>query len=150
MAADAAIGDGGASYAVCPPDLDASYQALLTQMFVATGCGSDRTLNCHSASGAAPSGTGNLLDFSDASAIYDQLLGADGGGYYSTNLSGSAHVLRVVPGDASASMLYIKLTLKTSADPLYGAGMPQDFPGSVCPEALDAVRQWIDQGAKNN
>jgi hypothetical protein len=146
-APDATVTDGGASYAICPPDIDASFGSLVTTMFVTTGCGTNKTNNCHSASGASVRGTGNGLDFTvDAAAIYAQLLG-DGGGAPSTNLSGSAHVLRVVPGDASASMLYIKLQLTSAADPLYGAGMPLDTPGSVCPEALDAVRDWINGGA---
>jgi hypothetical protein len=113
-------------------------------------CGTTTQYNCHSASGAAASGTGNLLDFSvDAAAVYEQLLG-DGGGHSSTNLSGSAHLLRVVPGDASASFFYIKLLLTNPADPQYGAGMPLTAPGSVCPAALDAVKAWIDQGAPRN
>jgi hypothetical protein len=149
LATDAGL-EAGPMYAVCPPDIDASYGSLLTQMFATSSCGTDRVLNCHSASGAAPRGTGNLLDFSvDAAAVYEQLLG-DGGGHSSTNLSGTARVLRVVPGDASASMLYIKLILTAPADKNYGAGMPLDFPGSVCPEAVEAVKKWIDEGAPRN
>jgi hypothetical protein len=150
LTTDAGPGDGG-NYYVCPTDIDASFTSLLTQMFATGSCGSNTPLSCHSATGAAPSGTGNLLDFSaSAAAVYSELVGADGGGVYATNLSGSAHILRVAPGDAGASMLYIKLTLTAAADPMYGAGMPQGFPGSVCPAAVDAVRAWIDQGAQNN
>ena len=58
-------------------------------------------------------------------------------------------ILRVAPGDSGASLLYIKLTLKT-ASPHYGGGMPVTAPGSICPEALDAFKSWIDQGAKMN
>jgi hypothetical protein len=145
-------GEGGGTYAVCPPDMDASFGSIYAQMLVPNAtCGTTTQFNCHSASGAAPTGTGNLLDFSvDAAAVYEQLLG-DGGGHASTNLSGSVHnVLRVVPGDASASYLYIKLMLTTAADPQYGAGMPLTAPGSVCPAALEAVKAWIDQGAPRN
>ncbi len=139
------------NYVVCPPDMDASFGSIYAQMLVPNAtCGSTTQYNCHSASGAGPKGTGNLLDFSvDAAAVYEQLLG-DGGGYPSTNLSGSAHVLRVVPGDASASFFYIKLMLTTAADKQYGAGMPLTAPGSVCPAALDAVKAWIDKGASPN
>jgi hypothetical protein len=28
--------------------------------------------------------------------------------------------------------------------------MPLSTPGSICPEALDAFKTWIDQGAKMN
>jgi hypothetical protein len=105
--------------------------------------------NCHSTSGAsATTGAGNLLDFTlDASAVYHELLGADGGGQRATNVNGTAKVLRVVPGDAGASMLYIKLTLLTNNDPHYGAGMPLGAAGSVCPAAVDAIKTWIDKGA---
>ncbi len=147
-------GDAGMTYAVCPPGMDASFGSIYTQMLAHTNpssCGVDRPLNCHSASGAAASGTGNLLDFSvDAAAVYAELLGPKATGTESTNLAGTAHVLRVAPGDASASMLYIKLTLMTSVDPQYGAGMPVDSPGSVCPAALAAVKAWIDEGAPRN
>jgi hypothetical protein len=150
--ADASIGDAGPNYAVCPPDIDASFASILTKMLATSSCGTDRAFNCHSASGAAATGTGNLLDLTvDAAAVYNELVGPpDGGGVYATNLSGDASVLRVAPGDASASMLYIKLILTTTMDPQYGAGMPLDNPGSVCPAALDAVRAWIDRGAAPN
>jgi hypothetical protein len=115
-------------------------------MFNTAGCGSNLMNSCHSATGATA--TGNGVDFSQAGAmVYTELLG-DGGGVPAANISGSAKVLRVVPGDASASMLYIKLALSSSADPLYGAGMPLTAPGSVCPAALDAVKSWINGGAK--
>jgi hypothetical protein len=151
LASDAG-GDGGPMYVVCLPGLDASFGSLYTQMFSTSSCGTDRPLNCHSGSGASPRGTGNLLDFeAGAAQVYAELLGPDGGGHRSTNLAGSlTHVLRVVPGDASASMLYIKLMLTTSADPQYGAGMPLDYPGSVCPATIDAVKTWINEGAAQN
>jgi hypothetical protein len=143
--------DIDAGFAVCPPGIDATFNSILTKMLATSGCGSDRLLNCHSASGAAPSGTGNLQDYSaDAATVYAELLGPYGGGKWATNLSGNAHVKEVVPGDASASFLYIKLVLKTSADLQYGAGMPLENPGSVCPAAVDAVKQWIEQGAAAN
>jgi hypothetical protein len=145
-ASDAGAAEAG--YAVCVPDLDASFASLLGTVFSTASCGTNVTGNCHSASGSAPSGTGNLLDFTlDAGAVYAELVG-DGGGAPSADIAGSAgHIPRVAPFDAGASMLYIKLTLKTSADPTYGAGMPLTDPGSVCPATLDAIKTWIDQGA---
>jgi hypothetical protein len=131
--------------------MDPTFSSILAKMLATSSCGSDRGLNCHSASGAGPMGTGNLLDLSaDAATVYAELVGPDGGGAWATNIAGSAHVLRVVPGDASASLLYIKLLLKTSTDPQYGEVMPPDSPGALCPAALDAVKQWIDQGASAN
>jgi hypothetical protein len=143
--------DIDAYFEVCPPGIDATFSSILTKMLATSGCGTDRVLNCHSASGAAPRGTGNLQDYSaDAATVYAELLGPDGGGQWATNLSGTARVKEVVPGDASASFLYIKLVLTTSADVQYGAGMPLDKPGSVCPAAVEAVKQWIEQGAAAN
>jgi len=146
-------GEAGAGYAVCPTDMTASFDSIYTLMLSAgstqidgqQGCGANVSGNCHSTSGASQS---SLLDFSlPECAVYTELLGLDGTGKASTNVSGSAHVLRVAPGDAGASMLYVKITLDASADPLYGSGMPYTAPGSVCPDAVQTVREWIDQGA---
>jgi hypothetical protein len=145
-------GDAGveaeAGYAVCPKGIDASFGSIYDLMLSTdTSCGA-ATAICHSTVGAAR--TGSLLDLSlDASAVYAQLLG-DGGGYPATNINvnpdAGPTLLRVVPGDAGASFLYIKLTIK-GYDNRYGFGMPQTNPGSICPPALDAVKTWIDEGA---
>jgi hypothetical protein len=136
-----------AGYAVCPTDIDASfgsiYDFMLSRGTIYCGAGAS---GCHSTLAART--TGNMLDLSlDASAVYAELLG-DGGGHPATNIKGDAGhpLLRVVPGDAGASFLYIKITLM-GYDPRDGAGMPLDTPGSICPPALDAVRTWIDEGA---
>jgi hypothetical protein len=142
--------DGGdaAVYVVCPTGLEPTYSSILTKMLDAPTCGSNRPGNCHTTQGAHDLGHG--LDFTlDAGAVYAELVG-DGGGARAANIQGDASVLRVDPRDAGASMLYLKLTIDVLTDPRYGAGMPRDAPGSVCPAALDAVKTWIDQGAKNN
>jgi hypothetical protein len=136
-----------AGYAVCPPGIDASFGSIYDLMLSTRTlyCGA-RASGCHSST--AGSATGSTLDLSlDASAVYAELLG-DGGGYPATNIEGDAGhtLLRVVPGDAGASFLYIKITL-TGFDPRYGTGMPLDTPGSICPPAIDAVKTWIDEGA---
>jgi hypothetical protein len=140
-------GDGTVTYAVCPPGMDASFGSIFGEMLSTDqSCGTGHKLNCHSTSGAAAAGTGNGLDFSEGGAFaYKQLVNVP-----SVNLAGNGHPVRVVPGDASASFLYIKLTLMTSRDSTYGAGMPLDTPGSVCPAALEAVKTWIEQGAQQN
>lgn len=144
---DGDAGDGEAGYAVCPEALDASFGSIYGSILSpeAGSCGAVG-FGCHSTIGAQESR--NMLDFSlDASAVYAELLG-DGGGYPARNIAGDAGhvVMRVAPFDAGASMLYIKLTL-TQNDPRYGAGMPLYTPGSICPAALEAIRQWIDTGA---
>jgi hypothetical protein len=134
-------GDAG-NFAVCPPGLDASFDDLLTRVMATPTCGTNNPHSCHSSAGATAAG--DLLDFSAAaSTVYDNLVNKP-----ATNISGDTPILRVAPGDAGGSMLYVKLTLQTVADPHYGAGMPLTTPGSVCPEALDAFKTWIDTGAK--
>ncbi len=143
-------GEGGgtdsSTYAVCPSGLQPTFGSIVTRMLATASCGTNVVDGCHSHTGAPM--TGNLLDFTlDAGDVYVELLGPDAGGRTAVNLAGDAGpVFRVVPGDAGASMLYIKLTLPGN-DPRYGRGMPWTAPGSVCPAAIDAVKSWIDQGA---
>jgi hypothetical protein len=147
-------GEAGVGYAVCPTGMTPSFDSIYAQMLNAgsmqidgqQGCGANVPGNCHSGTGSSQS---SLLDFSlDENSVYTELLGPDGGGgKLATNVSGSAHILRVAPGDAGASMLYVKITLDASADPQYGSGMPYTAPGSVCPQAVEAVKAWIDMGA---
>ncbi|MGD0529311.1 MAG: hypothetical protein ABSE49_29500 [Polyangiaceae bacterium] len=140
-------GEGGAveaGFAVCPEGMTATFDSIYAQMLSTTSCGS--TLNtCHSTAAAKSI---NGLDYSlDEQGVYLELVG-DGGGVLSYNIAGAAKgVLRVDPGDAGASMLYIKLTLDSGTNPLYGSGMPQSAPGSVCPAAISAVATWINSGA---
>jgi hypothetical protein len=134
-----------AGFAVCPPGLEATYGSIYTQVLSTSSCGS--TLDtCHSTKGSSPAGTGNGLDYSlDDQGVYVELLG-DGGGAPAHNIAGDTPVLRVVPFDAGASMLYIKLTT-TATMGHYGAGMPLTAPGSVCPATVAAVEAWINGGA---
>jgi hypothetical protein len=140
---DASLVDGY----VCPPALDAGFVDILTRVLQTSSCGTGDPLSCHSTAGAAASG--NQLDFTlDAAAVYAELLGADGGGRIAENVGGfGTPVERVVPYEAGASLLFIKLTLSDGASPHYGAGMPLTDPGDICPEALSAVRAWINSGA---
>jgi hypothetical protein len=142
-------GDGGATYAVCPTGIDASFGSIYGLMLSPPAtCGSAND-SCHSTAGAM-----NLdaLDFSlDPGGVYVALLGPDGGGQVSFNLDHpDVKVLRVAPGDAGGSMLYIKLVTTSSDDPNYGSGMPLTAPGSVCPATVAAVRDWINAGAAQN
>ncbi len=144
------------SYAVCPtgmqPTFDSIYTLMLsagsTQLDGQQSCGANVANNCHSTSGSSVMGNGCLLDFSlDESLVYAELLKPSTNIGDTSNPTAGFHPLRVAPGDAGASMLYVKITLDTSSDPNYGSGMPYTDPGSVCPEAVAAVREWIDQGA---
>jgi hypothetical protein len=134
-------GDDVVFYAVCPQDIDATFGSVEANLLNNAGCIS----TCH-VSGTPASKNGNLVFELEASDIYAELLG-DGGGMPAFNEAGSARILRVAPFDPDASLLYIKLNLHYSTDPLYGSGMPWGTPGSVCPAAIEAVGQWIAQGA---
>jgi hypothetical protein len=136
---------------LCPDAMSATFPSIFSQMLSTGGCGAGRVFDCHSSTGALPTaegGTGSLLDFSlDAASVYEELLGADGSGHPAVNIDGDAGgvLLRVAPGDAGQSLLYIKLALPTAVDPLYGKAMPPTQ--VVCPSALEAVKAWIDNGA---
>jgi hypothetical protein len=142
---DAGGGDDSADgpvYQFCP-DIDATFGSIQPILF-SDPVGACVNI-CHTPSGASKNGN---LDFQlEAGDIYAELLG-DGGGMPAFNEAGSAHpILRVAPFDPDASLLYIKLNIHSLMDPLYGSGMPQNSPGSVCPLAIEAVGQWIAQGA---
>lgn len=156
---DATVIDAGSDtssptvYSVCPDGMAPSFSSISTRMLSTGSCGSSQN-DCHSSTGALPKpegGYGSLLDFSlDAATLYKALLGADGGGHPATNVDGDAGgaLLRVAPGNADASFLYIKLAMPAVIDPRYGVSMP---PGeAVCPATVDAVRSWIDNGAAAN
>ncbi|HEY6460709.1 MAG TPA: hypothetical protein VIY73_11180 [Polyangiaceae bacterium] len=155
LALDATVGDAAEepSYVVCPDGMDATfgsiYTLMLSQASATSGCGTQGSLNtCHSTLGAKSTGMG--LDYSlDAGAVFAELLGDAGTGRVAANIGSTngTHVLRVVPYDAGASMLYIKLTLDSGANADYGSGMPLNDPGSVCPAAAQAVADWINSGA---
>jgi hypothetical protein len=127
-----------------------TFPSILTQMFATASCGVGTSYDCHSSTGSLPrseGGTGNLLDFSlDAAAVYAELLG-DGGGQPAVNVDGDAGgvVLRIAPGNADASLLYIKVAMVAASDPRYGKAMP---PSALpCPAVDDTLRAWIDDGA---
>jgi hypothetical protein len=153
-------GGGDASvaktYPLCPDAMTSTFPSIVSQLLAAYTCGSLQN-ECHSTAGARPfdeGGSGSLLDFSlDAQALYVELLGPDGGGNPSANFysDGGPVILRVAPGDAGASMLYIKLALPTVFDDRYGFVMPPNGLGRLtCPQALDTVSTWIDNGAPPN
>jgi hypothetical protein len=137
-------------YRLCPDGMAPSFPSIFTQMFATASCGAGRSFDCHSTTGALPlseGGTGSLLDFSlDAAAVYAELLG-DGSGQPAVNLDGDAGgvVLRIAPGNADASLLYIKVSMVAASDPRYGKAMPPDE--LACPAVDDALRAWIDDGA---
>jgi len=129
----------GSTSGICPSTMQAHFSSINQNLF-AKSCGTGGT-SCHSAAGAADSGGLDL-----ATDPYHALVGKN-----AANLAGSVNgLVRVKPGDPNGSFLVIKLRTMTSADPSYGSGMPFTAPGSVCGTAVDAIVQWIAQGAQND
>ena len=137
-------------YRLCPDAMAPTFPSILTQMFATASCGAGRSYDCHSTTGAlalSEGGTGSQLDFSlDAAAVYAELLG-DGSGQPAVNVDGDAGgvVLRIAPGNADASLLYIKVSMVAASDPRYGKAMPPDE--LACPAVDDTLRAWINDGA---
>jgi hypothetical protein len=129
----------------CPalePKLSSIDKALFRVSCGATGA---KAINCHSRDGAA---SASGLDLS--TDPYTNLVNRQ-----ARNL-GATHPLLtfilVTPGNDSpeGSFLVRKLQITDPASSLYGSGMPADAPGTICPEAVAVVRQWIAQGAQRN
>ena len=138
----ACVEDACEQFAVCPAGLEATFESIRASV-LEMSCGSEGSI-CHSSAGGTDSGQLILAD-----DPYGALLGPGGTGEPASNISGSVRDLRrVVPGDPDHSFLVLKLTTKTLDDPRYGAGMPRTDPGSVCPPALQAIRDWIEAGAE--
>jgi hypothetical protein len=57
--------------------------------------------------------------------------------------------LRVKPGDAAGSWIYVKVTQASPGGGGYGTQMPQSLP-PLCTGSVDTLRVWIDAGAPNN
>jgi hypothetical protein len=126
---------------VCPAGLDPTFDSIRSKI-LDVSCGTTGSI-CHSSEGGTDSG--ELVLAGDA---YAALLGPDGTGALASNIAGSMRNLRrVVPGDPDHSFLILKLSTTVLNDPSYGAGMPRTDPGSVCPETLRAIRDWIAAGA---
>lgn len=111
---------------------DSTWQALQDRVFAAGGC---TNAMCHS--GAAPAGG---LDLEPASA-YASLV----------NTPSSIGTLdRVEPGDAIASLLYLKLaaaTLPAQYPMVPGSPMPSGGFAAISADHLEALRRWIRAGA---
>jgi hypothetical protein len=123
-------------FAVCPPGIAPTFASIDELVFKQT-CGTGGTA-CHSSSGSLYSGGLDLQ-----AGAWDALVGKPG-----NNIAGSRRdLLRVAPGDPDASLLVLKLRLKTGSDPELGSGMPFGRPGSVCPATLTAIAAWIAGGA---
>ncbi len=129
LALPPAPSDGGTQQA-------ATFQFVLKNVIQAQGC-----TVCHGAGASKYFGSLDLV-----TDPYTALLGANGTGEPS---SWNAQILRVVPGNASQSMLYIKVT-QTGTTSQYGQPMPPAGSPPLPAQLVEAIQSWIDAGAQNN
>ena len=153
--ADSECGAGGICYAggcrqgsridggigVCFP-LQARFSDINAN-YLQVGCGTSSN-KCHSADAAAGSIVYSSLDLSGdpwrhlVNVRAENLIGRTDAGTL------------VAPGDPPHSFLLTKIELRSFKDPQLGPGMPPAHPGTDCPAELEAVRQWIAEGAQHN
>jgi hypothetical protein len=158
-----------AGFKVCPPGIQPTFTSINANVLQKV------CIFCHKANYTDPSGkvfaggAGGMIltlpvdagagdggdagdnDGGDAAAPavgpYAALVNAHANNFAGTDKA--TYTVRVAPGDPAHSFLPKKLSIKGS-DPLYGSGMPLTAPGSVCPETLDAITTWIQNGAQND
>jgi hypothetical protein len=96
--------------------------------------------SCH-----IPGGEGSFLDMSTQATAYMNLVGVKADG----PSCGRSGLVRVVAGDATASLLYEKVSEST---PPCGSQMPLGCSGSVCLSFADQreIADWINGGALDN
>jgi|HubBroStandDraft_2_1064218.scaffolds.fasta_scaffold89416_2 hypothetical protein len=152
-----------------PPTFTNVYTEVL-----GVSCGATGLYNCHgSDNGAVQNGavTNSSLDFSSKDTAYSALynvkaMGSLAAGETATLGCGSAPdsgapLIRVVPGDAKASLLYEKVENPSSSyDPPCGERMPlpHDKTGinfsvpfvSLSSAQISLIEDWINAGAQNN
>ncbi len=97
---------------------------------------SKRCLPCHASSVGATQG---LLNMGSKATAYANLVGVASKG---SACAGQA--TRVVAGDASSSLLYLKL-----GNPPCGSRMPLGM-ASLSSSEKNLIKKWIDGGAKND
>jgi hypothetical protein len=106
---------------------------------------------CHGYSADGGAGTGiafGKLDLSSVDAGYENLVNAPAAGEACADIDGSAGPLRVDPGSADTSLLYIKVNGFTTAPPC-GGPMPKsgEIPDGGQAVVVQQIETWINQGA---
>jgi glucose/arabinose dehydrogenase len=117
-------GGGGGGEPDAGPVSGASFRDIY-QTVIEPECGP-----CHTTSSSGG------LRMPSAEVAFDNLVGVD------ATTAACAGGLRVAPGDAEASVLYRKV----SGEDLCGPRMP--LGGMLSSDQIDAIRDWIDQGAE--
>jgi len=128
------------------PALEPKLSSIGKGLFrVSCGISGSKAINCHSSDGAASS---SGLDLS--TDPYTSLVNRTAQNRGATSPLLTFILVKPLEDSPESSFLVRKLQLTDPANPLYGSGMPADALGSICPDAVAAVRQWIAQGAQRN
>ncbi len=98
----------------------------------------DVSCNAPSCHGSGVKGSLSLIDTNS----YEQLVGKQG----TTDRKNTPPLFRVKPGSPDSSFLYIKIT---SPDTTQGGIMPKGN-DKLTSDKIEAIRQWIMNGAPNN
>jgi len=106
-------------------DINATYTEISTQIF-------DVSCSCHLSAGGTP-----VVLKSDQA--YLNIVGQPS--------SQNSNFLRVNPGNPDDSYLYMKIT---GDERITGLRMPRNGPPYLSDEQIEAIREWIADGAQNN
>lgn len=141
--------DAGSDGGPVRPAFSPTYANVNANVFNVS-CGNKLSV-CHAARAGPLVGSLDL-----ATNPYLALLGENGQGAPAAPASNSpgysfpyTGLLRVTPGSPDQSLLYLKLALHGTSDPTLGFRMPYVNP-ALSPEVIEAVREWIANGAKND
>lgn len=116
----------GPSNGGAQPVADPSFATIVQPIFQNNSCTAS---NCH---GVSQSGGLDLRSGSSYTALVNE------------PAQGESGKIRVIPGDADGSYLVIKLEGRQS----FGSSMPVG--GALSQTDLTNIKNWINQGAKNN
>jgi mono/diheme cytochrome c family protein len=108
-------------------------------------------IGCHGPTADGGPGLGlafGQLDMSSVDAGYLNLVNVESTGAACGSKDGGAAPIRVVPGSAATSLLYLKVDGFTTPPPC-GHPMPEsgEIPGGGQATVVQQIQTWIDQGA---
>jgi len=129
-------GDGGPGPGPSPapsPTGEPSFTAVYDEIFVGEGCNS---LLCH----GGDAGAGDL-SMATKDEAYRALVEMPATG----ESCSSSGLIRVIPGDPDASLLFDKVARRNPA-----CGQPMPIAEPLAPEKIEQIRRWIELGARND
>jgi mono/diheme cytochrome c family protein len=111
----------------------------------------EHCIGCHGPTADGGPGPGEAfgkLDMSNVDAGYANLVNVPANGVACGDIDGSPGPVRVVPGNAPASLLYLKVDGYSIAPPC-GSAMPKsgEIPDGGQAVVVAKIQTWIDQGA---